>query len=428
MTRALLSLNAGSSSIKFALFRLDEAGRLVHAAGGQIDAIGTAPHLLAHADDGSALADRTWPDGAALTHEDLLGALTDWAVAHLGKARIVGIGHRVVHGGSRFDGPVRIDPAVLAALDALCALAPLHQPHSLAAIRAMARRLPDVPQVASFDTAFHRGRSDETTRFALPRALSERGLVRYGFHGLSYAWIARELARTAPDLAAGRVLVAHLGNGASLCAMHGGKSIDTTMSFTPLDGLMMGTRCGALDPGLVLHLILHQGMTAKAVETLLYHESGLLGVSGLSGDMRVLHASDSPPARQALALFTARIACEAAAQATSMGGIDTLVFTAGIGEHDAVVRATVAERLAWLGMAIDPEANYAHARTISTADSRITVLVLATDEEQMIAIEAARCLGPAILPAGDDKADMTLITEANRDVSPRHPLPSSPRT
>jgi acetate kinase len=393
MTRATISLNAGSSSIKFALFRLDDTARPVHAAGGTIDAIGIAPHMLAHADDGSIAVDRHWPHGAAMSHEDLLEALIEWAVAHLGDHRIVGIGHRVVHGGGGFAGPVRIDDSVLAALDALCNLAPLQQPHNLAAIRAMAGLMPTVPQVASFDTAFHRGRADETTRFALPRALSATGLVRYGFHGLSYAWIARVLASTAPDLAAGRVLVAHLGSGASLCAMHGGKSIDTTMGFTPLDGLMMATRCGTLDPGLVLHLILHKGMTAQAVETMLYRQSGLLGVSGLSGDMREVQDSDSEPARQAVTLFVARVAYEAAGQVASMGGIDALVFTAGVGENDAIVRARIAERLGFLGLTLDPEANQAHARVISSADSRVTVLVIPADEDQMIAIETARCLG-----------------------------------
>jgi acetate kinase len=242
MTRALVSLNAGSSSIKFGLYRLDEAGHPHHAAGGKIEGIGTAPHLAARADDGSLAIDRRWadkvgPDGAAMTHEDLLGELLGWAVGHLGDNRIVGFGHRVVHGGADFTGPVRIEDTVMDRMEALSALAPLHQPHNLAAIRAMAKLMPDVPQVACFDTAFHRGRADETTRFALPRAFADRGLVRYGFHGLSYAFIARELARIAPDLAAGRVVACHLGNGASLCAMHGGKSIDTTMGFTALDAL-----------------------------------------------------------------------------------------------------------------------------------------------------------------------------------------------
>ena len=393
MTRALVSLNAGSSSIKFGLYRLDDAGHPHHAAGGKIEGIGTAPHLAARADDGSLAVDRRWDDGAAMTHEDLLGELIAWAQGHLGDNRIVGVGHRVVHGGTDFASPVRIQGTVMDRLGALSELAPLHQPHNLAAIRAMTKLMPDVPQVACFDTAFHRGRADETTRFALPRAYHDRGLVRYGFHGLSYAFIARELARTAPELAAGRVVVGHLGNGASLCAMRGGKSVDTTMGFTALDGLVMGTRCGTLDAGLVLHLIMHEGMSAEAVETLLYQQSGLLGVSGLSSDMRALHASDGEAARQAVTLFVARAAREIAALCTSMGGIDALVFTAGIGENDPVIRSLICERLGFLGLTLDPAANAANARTISAGDSRIAIMVVPTDEERMIALDTVACLG-----------------------------------
>ena len=393
MTRALVSLNAGSSSIKFGLYRLDDAGHPHHAAGGKIEGIGTAPHLAARADDGSLAVDRRWDDGAAMTHEDLLGELIAWAQGHLGDNRIVGVGHRVVHGGTDFASPVRIQGTVMDRLGALSELAPLHQPHNLAAIRAMTKLMPDVPQVACFDTAFHRGRADETTRFALPRAYHDRGLVRYGFHGLSYAFIARELARTAPELAAGRLVVGHLGNGASLCAMRGGKSVDTTMGFTALDGLVMGTRCGTLDAGLVLHLIMHEGMSAEAVETLLYQQSGLLGVSGLSSDMRALHASDGEAARQAVTLFVARAAREIAALCTSMGGIDALVFTAGIGENDPVIRSLICERLGFLGLTLDPAANAANARTISAGDSRIAIMVVPTDEERMIALDTVACLG-----------------------------------
>jgi acetate kinase len=393
VTRALVSLNAGSSSIKFGLYRLDDAGHPHHAAGGKIEGIGTAPHLAARADDGSLAVDRRWADGAAMTHEDLLGELIAWAQGHLGDNRIVGVGHRVVHGGTDFASPVRIQGTVMDRLGALSELAPLHQPHNLAAIRAIMKLMPDVPQVACFDTAFHRGRADETTRFALPRAYHDRGLVRYGFHGLSYAFIARELARTAPELAAGRVVVGHLGNGASLCAMRGGKSVDTTMGFTALDGLVMGTRCGTLDAGLVLHLIMHEGMSAEAVETLLYQQSGLLGVSGLSSDMRALHASDGEAARQAVTLFVARAAREIAALCTSMGGIDALVFTAGIGENDPVIRSLICERLGFLGLTLDPVANAANARTISAGDSRIAIMVVPTDEERMIALDTVACLG-----------------------------------
>jgi acetate kinase len=323
----------------------------------------------------------------------LLGELIAWAQGHLGDNRIVGVGHRVVHGGTDFASPVRIQGTVMDRLGALSELAPLHQPHNLAAIRAIMKLMPDVPQVACFDTAFHRGRADETTRFALPRAYHDRGLVRYGFHGLSYAFIARELARTAPELAAGRLVVCHLGNGASLCAMRGGKSVDTTMGFTALDGLVMGTRCGTLDAGLVLHLIMHEGMSAEAVETLLYQQSGLLGVSGLSSDMRALHASDGEAARQAVTLFVARAAREIAALCTSMGGIDALVFTAGIGENDPVIRSLICERLGFLGLTLDPAANAANERTISAGDSRIAIMVVPTDEERMIALDTVACLG-----------------------------------
>jgi acetate kinase len=344
------------------------AVRRAMPAGGKIEGIGTAPHLAAKADDGSLAVDRRWTDGAGLSHEELLAELIDWAVDHLKGHEVVGIGHRVVHGGRQFAAPVRIDEDVLTKLESLSALAPLHQPHNLAAIRAMAKLAPDVPQVATFDTAFHRGRADETKRFALPRAMYDRGIRRYGFHGLSYAWIARELARVAPTLAAGRVVVAHLGNGASLCAMHGGKSVDTTMGFTALDGLVMGTRCGTLDAGLVLHLIRHEGMDPADVETLFYQRSGLLGVSGISSDMRTLHESDALPRKR-------RSPCsrpgprEIAALATSMGGLDGVVFTAGIGENDPVIRAMIAKRLEFIGLAIDETANAANARDIHASEA-----------------------------------------------------------
>lgn len=389
---ALIALNAGSSSIKFALYRAG-GGAPQHIAGGAIEAIGSAPHFAAHSDDGRAVIDYRWPDGPVLSHEDLLGELVEWALAHLGGLRLGGVGHRVVHGGAEFAGAVRIDAAVLARLEALAALAPLHQPHNLAAIRAMQAIVPRVPQVASFDTAYHRGRADEHTRFALPRALHDRGVQRYGFHGLSYAWIAAELARSAPDLARGRVVVAHLGSGASLCAIAAGRSVATTMGFTALDGVMMGTRCGTLDPGLVLHLILREGIDPADLETMLYRQSGLLGVSGIAADMRTLHADGSAPARQAIALFVAHVAQAIAALATTMRGIDTLVFTAGIGEHDALVREAIAAQLEFLGLALDPAANAVGARRISAETSRIACLVIPTDEEAMIAREAAQVLG-----------------------------------
>lgn len=392
MTRALLSLNAGSSSIKFGLYALGDEGAAGHVAGGQIEGIGTLPRLHARSDDGTSVAERTWTDGAALTHEALLGALLDWIGDHLGGHRLVAIGHRVVHGGTRFAAPVRVDDGVMAALDALCPLAPLHQPHNLAAIRAMTAIAPDVPQVACFDTAFHRTMPPLATRFALPRPLHDEGIRRYGFHGISYDFIARRLREVDPALAAGRVIVAHLGNGASMCAMDNGRSIDTTMGFTALDGLVMGTRAGDLDPGVVLHLIEQKGMSAHAVETLLYKQSGLLGVSGISSDMHVLEESAAPEAEEARALFAYRAGREAGALASSLGGLDGVVFTAGIGEHDAAMRARICARLGWLGVELDEDANAAHAGVISAAGSAVAVRVMATDEERMIALHTIAAL------------------------------------
>ena len=402
--RVIISLNAGSSSIKFALYRLEErrleenwleedwledwaeAGEPVQAAGGVLEGIGTAPRLRLAVAGGVAPIAREWPDGAALTHEDLLAELCDEVLGHLDVAAIAGIGHRVVHGGGEFDAPVRLDDAVMARLEALCPLAPLHQPHNLAAIRAIRALLPGVPQVACFDTAFHHGMPAVATRLALPRALTDKGIRRYGFHGLSYAYILRCLRAVDGDLARGRVIVAHLGSGASLCAMADGRSIDTTMSFTALDGLMMGTRCGALDPGVVLHLITQEGMSAAQVEHLLYSESGLRGVSGISGDMRVLHASASPAAAEAVELFVWRVAREIGALASSLGGVDGIVFTAGIGENDPVIRAAIGERLGWLGLRMDAAANAVNAPLISAAGSAVVLRVIPTDEERMIAL------------------------------------------
>lgn len=382
--KAIISLNAGSSSIKFGLYRIVER-HLVHAAGGKIEGIGSAPHLVARRDDGTVLLERRW-DNAGLTHEELLGELLAWAKDLLDPHDIIGIGHRVVHGGVDFSGPVRIDDTRQAQLEALCSLAPLHQPHNLAAIRVLRDRLPHIPQVACFDTAFHHAMPPVATRLAIPRALAAKGIRRYGFHGLSYAYILRQLREIDPVLARGRIIVAHLGSGASLCAIHEGRSIDTTMGFTALDGLMMGTRCGTLDPGVILHLIQHEGMGAQEVEATLYNRSGLLGVSGISGDMRALHASQAPEAAEAIELFIWRIAREIGALASSLGGVDGIVFTAGIGENDALVRAAVAQRLGWLGVQLDAAANDAHAPLINAAHSRVIVRVIPTDEERMIAL------------------------------------------
>lgn len=392
MSRALISLNSGSSSIKFALFTIGAHGP-VHAAGGKLEGIGTRPHLIVHDNDGTVIGERSWNDGADLTHEQLLDDLYRWADAHLPHHDIVAVGHRVVHGGQKFFEPVRVDADAIEALEALCPLAPLHQPHNLAAIRAITRLAPRLLQVACFDTAFHHAMPDVAARLALPRALSDKGIRRYGFHGLSYEYIARRLREIDPRLAAGRLIAAHLGNGASMCAMLDGRSLDTTMGFTALDGLIMGTRCGTIDPGVVLHLQQQDGMSPKEVERLLYKQSGLLGVSGVSSDMRALHASTDPHAAQAVELFTWHAAREAGGLIASLGGIDGLVFTAGIGENDPVVRKMICDRLAWTGLILDEALNAGNAPLISAPGSTVAVRVVATDEEHMIALHTLALLG-----------------------------------
>ena len=395
MTRAVVSLNSGSSSIKFGLYELDPNGAPVLAVRGKIERIGISPRLSIRDSAGGQLLEQEWPGEAGLTHADLLVSLFDWASTRLTGIEVTAIGHRVVHGGTDFVSPCLIDGDILVRLDRLCPLAPLHQPHNLSAIPAIARIAPALPQVACFDTAFHNGRPALAKRFAIPRALHDQGIQRYGFHGLSYEYIARRLAEVDAEMAAGRVIAAHLGNGASLCAMSAGKSMDTTMGFTALDGLMMGTRCGTIDPGVILHLQAEMGMAAKDVENLLYSRSGLLGVSGLSSDMRELSLSDRPEAAEAIDLFTWRAAREAGALASSLEGLDGLVFTAGIGEHHADVRARICRRLQWLGIRIDDAANTANAPLISLADSPIKVRIIPTDEERMIALHTLSILnGP----------------------------------
>ncbi len=384
MTDAILTLNAGSSSLKFALFEVN-GSTLQPTVRGKIEEIGTAPHMIAKDAGGAILTERRWPDGGGLDHEDFLTPLFAWIDEHLDGARLAAAGHRIVHGGPAFRAPAAIDDAVLAKLDALCPLAPLHQPHNLAAVRAARTARPGLAQVACFDTAFHHDHAEVVTRFALPRAWHEEGVRRYGFHGLSYEYVAGRLAALDPPLAAGKVVVAHLGNGASLCALDGGRSVDTTMGLTALDGLMMGSRCGALDPGVILYLLQQKGLTPEAVQALLYEQSGLLGVSGLSSDMRTLLASPDPAAKQAIELFTFRIAREIGALTATLGGLDGLVFTAGIGENAAEVRSAVAGRMAWMGLTLDEAANRAGEGCISARDSRLKAWVVPTDEEAMIA-------------------------------------------
>ena len=394
MAGTLLVVNAGSSSIKFQLFALGDGDRLELAFRGQLDGIGIRPSLLAKDAAGATLIDQAYEAAKVADVPAALDQLDDWLIARLGGQAPLAIGHRVVHGGPDYAAPILIDERVLADLERLVPLAPLHQPNNLAPIREIRRRYPDIPQVACFDTAFHRHHPEVADRYAIPESFYAEGVRRYGFHGLSYEYIAGRLREHDPALAEGRVVVAHLGSGASMCALHDGRSIDSTMGFTAVDGLPMGTRTGQLDPGVVLYLVQNRGFTAGQVERFLYHEGGLKGLSGVSNDMRDLQASDAPGARLAIDYFVYRIVRETGALAAAMGGIDGLVFTAGIGERSALVRGRVVEKLAWLGAALDDAANAADRTLISTADSELAVLVLPTDEELMIARHTLRLLRP----------------------------------
>jgi acetate kinase len=385
MAESILVLNAGSSSIKFSVFALGERDRLTLDATGQVEGIGTQPRFVARDADGAALRDETFALEGQDGHGQAMRKLGGWLRERLADDRLLAVGHRVVHGGVDHARPVAIDDRVLASLERLVPLAPLHQPHNLAAIRAVRAQMPDLLQVACFDTAFHRGHPELADWFALPRRLYDEGIRRYGFHGLSYEYIAHALPEVAPEIAEGRVVVAHLGSGASMCAMKGGRSMDSTMGFTALDGLPMGTRCGALDPGVVLHLFRAHGMDADAIERLLYHDCGLKGVSGISNDMRDLLASDDPRAAQAIGLFVWRIARELGALAAVLGGLDGLVFTAGIGERSPEIRAKVCARAAWLGVELDEAANRTGGPRISTQRSKCAAFAIPTDEELMIA-------------------------------------------
>ena len=391
MEQPVLVINAGSSSLKFSLFEARDGSDPELLAGGQIEGIGVRPHFVAKGADGEILTDFVYDSGSG--HRGALQRLGNWLRDYLAGRKVAVVGHRVVHGGAKFTQPVLVDGEVMEALEAFVPLAPLHQPHNLKAIEAVAIAAPGVPQVACFDTAFHQTHPWVADTFALPRKFYDQGIRRYGFHGLSYEFIAHALAEQHPHLAAGRVVVCHLGNGASACAIREGRSVDSTMGFTALDGLPMGTRCGQIDPGVLLHLIDELGMTTAEVTDLLYKESGLKGLSGISSDMRDLEASEAPEAAHAIGYFTHRIRREVAGLAASMGGIDGLVFTAGIGEHAAGVRAQVVEGLGWLGLDLDAEANQHHGPRISTAASAVEVLVIPTNEEKMIARHALRVAG-----------------------------------
>jgi acetate kinase len=384
VSETILVVNAGSSSIKFQLFALDGREPLQRLLKGQIEGIGVRPRLVAKGTDGKPPIEEIWAETEVASVPQALDKLVSFLRARLGKLPTA-IGHRVVHGGPDYTEPVVIDDAVLDRLETFSPLAPLHQPNNLAPIRAVRERQPQLVQVACFDTAFHRGHPEVADRYALPENLYADGVRRYGFHGLSYEYIANRLPEVAPDIARGRVVVAHLGSGASMCAISAGKSVESTLGFTALDGLPMGTRPGQLDPGIVLYLMEEKGMSAKEIERFLYNECGLKGLSGISNDVRELLESRAPRAKLALDHFVYRISLYAGMLAAAMGGVDGFVFTAGIGENAPTIRAAVAERLAWLGLDFDRAANASGKTLISRASSRVACYVIPTDEELMIA-------------------------------------------
>ncbi len=384
MTEHVLVLNAGSSSLKFGMYRRAEEASLVLVAKGQVEGIGTRPRLSAKDKTGEPLVDQ---DLSADVHDgaSALDQLAEWLSSNFDRESLVAVGHRVVHGGQQFARPALVTAEIVQELKALSPLAPLHQPFNLAAIEAVFGRLPGLPQVACFDTAFHRGHSAVADLIPLPEDLRARGLQRYGFHGLSYEYIASVLPQVAPEIAAGRVLVAHLGSGASICALDGGRSVDSSLGFTALDGLCMGSRPGGMDPGVVLYLFQELGMSTREVEDVLYRKSGLLGISGISNDMRALVSSDEPAARLAVDYFVYRAAREIGSLTAVLGGLDGLVFTAGIGENDAEIRRRICEACAWLGVRLNIEANEESGPRITTGDSDVSAWVIPTDEELMIA-------------------------------------------
>ena len=394
MSDAIVVLNAGSSSFKFSLFVQAAEGPTV-AARGQAEGLYTMPRFVAKDSAGKVIEEKAWGEGVKLGHAGALDHLVAFLRARLAEHRLIGVGHRVVHGGLEYTRPVRIDASVVRALEKYIALAPLHQPHNLAPIKALMERLPDLPQVACFDTAFHRTQPAVAQAFALPKSITERGVIRYGFHGLSYEYIAGVLGRYDTRASSGRTIVLHLGNGSSMCALANGKSIASTMGFTAADGLPMGTRCGNLDPGVILYMIDELKMDARAVEKVMYQQSGLLGVSGISSDMRTLQESSEPSAKAAIDLFVYRIGRELGSLAAALGGLDAIVFTAGIGENSASLRERVCRDVAWLGVDFDGDANGRNGPRISTAGSRVSAWIIPTNEELMIARHTRSLLGGA---------------------------------
>ena len=380
----ILVVNAGSSSVKFQIFGIEGDRELKRLVKGQIDGIGTKPRLAAQANDKSSLIDRSYEPQQVADVPAAISTVAEW-LRETQSFNLVAVGHRVVHGGPKYDRPVIIDHAAVATLDQYVSLAPLHQPNNLAPIRTLLTRRPELPQVACFDTAFHRGHSAVADHYAIPERFYAEGVRRYGFHGLSYEYIAERLGEVAPAVAKGRVIVAHLGSGASMCALSGGRSVESTMGFTALDGLPMGTRPGQIDPGVLLYLLTEKAMDAAAVQDLLYRDSGLKGLSGISNDMRELESNTDPGAALAVEYFVYRVGLHAGMLAAALGGLDAFVFTAGIGENSVTIRARIAEQLAWLGVAFDPAANAARKSLISQPQSRVALYVVPTDEELMIA-------------------------------------------
>ena len=380
----ILVANAGSSSVKFQVFGIGGQGKLQRQIKGQVDGVGTRPRMRVVSPAGEVLVERTYETATVSDVAAALATAGAWLRDEV-KINPVAIGHRVVHGGPGYDKPVRVDQDVLARLERYVSLAPLHQPYNLAPIRSILARFSDIPQVACFDTAFHRGHGALADHYAIPEFLYTEGVRRYGFHGLSYEYIANALPKVAPEVAAKRVIVAHLGSGASMCALNGGRSVESSMGFTALDGIPMGTRPGQIDPGVVLYLMSEKGMSPKDTQAFLYRECGLKGLSGVSNDMRELLDSSDPRASFAVDYFVYRVGLNAGMLAAAMQGVDGFVFTAGIGENSPKARAAISTKLAWLGVSLDPEANANNLQTISRRDSRVPVYVVPTDEELMIA-------------------------------------------
>lgn len=393
MDEYALVLNAGSSSLKFCVFQRPDKVHWRIEARGQIDGIGSSPHFVAKDESGDPMADQTFAKDVVSDPAAAVEVLARWLRSKYGGSKVLGVGHRVVHGGARFSKPTILTPEVIQELYQLVPLAPLHQPYNLAAIEAVLERLPEVPQVACFDTSFHRGHNAVTEIVPLPLDIRNSGLQRYGFHGLSYEYIASALPQAAPTIADGRVIVAHLGSGASLCALRDGKSVDSTLGFTALDGLCMGTRPGSIDPGVVLYLFQALGLSVEEVEKLLYKKSGLIGISGISNDMRDLLGNPAPEAQLAVDYFIYRITREIGALTAVLGGLDGLVFTAGIGENSPEIRRRICKSSKWLGVDLNEDANNVNGLQISTSKSKVSVWVIPTNEELMIARHTGSLLG-----------------------------------